>query len=81
MPQVIIHQNEDGGVAIIVPTQSALSRYSIEAIAIKDVPAGKPFKIIDATEIPADRTERNLWTVDPATLTDGVGGESNEFGG
>jgi hypothetical protein len=81
MNKRIVYQNDDGGIAIIIPTQAALSRYGVEAIAIKDVPSGKPFKIIDATEIPADRAERNLWTVDPATLTDGVGGESNEFGG
>lgn len=49
------------------------------AVAIKDVPFGKPFKIIDVADIPADRTFRDAWTVDEATLTDGVGGESNEF--
>jgi hypothetical protein len=49
------------------------------AIAIKDVPAGKPFKIVDAADIPSDRSERDAWTVDEADLTDGIGGESNEF--
>ena len=81
MTQVIIYQNDEGGVSVVHPTVEALSIYGIEAVAIKDVPAGKPFKIIDASEIPTDRTERNLWTIDPALLTDGVGGESNEFGG
>ena len=81
MTQVIVFQNNEGGVAIVYPTSEALASHTIAEIAIKDVPAGKPFKIVDASELPTDRTERNLWTVDPALLTDGVGGESNEFGG
>jgi hypothetical protein len=81
MNQVIIFQNDDGGVSVIYPTPEALASHTIAEIALKDVPAGKPFKIVDISEIPTDRTERNLWTVDPALLTDGIGGESNEFGG
>ena len=42
----IIYQNDDGGVSIIVPTESALATMTIEDIALKDVPAGKPFKIV-----------------------------------
>ena len=79
MPQVIIYKQDNGVVAIIRPTEEALNIYGIEAIALKDVPAGKPFKIIDASEIPADRSQRDAWTVDEADLTDGVGGESSEF--
>jgi hypothetical protein len=47
----------------------------ILAVALKDVPAGKPFKIIDASDIPSDRSQRNAWTVDEAELTDGAGAE------
>ena len=79
MYQVIIYENEQGGVAIVRPTQEALEQHGIQAIAIKDVPAGKPFKIVDVSEIPTDRTERDAWAVDEADLTDGIGGESNEF--
>lgn len=79
MTQRIIFKNDDGGISIIIPTQEALDLHGIQAIAIKDVPAGKPFKIVDAANIPTDRTERDAWTVDEADLTDGVGGESNEF--
>lgn len=78
MAQVIIYKNDDGGVSVIHPTQEALEIYGIDAIAKKDVPAGKPYKIIDSTELP-DRTQRNQWGVDEADLTDGIGGESNEF--
>jgi hypothetical protein len=34
---------------------------TIEEIAAKDVPAGKPFKIVDVSDIPSDRTFRNAW--------------------
>ena len=33
----------------------------MEWIANKDVPAGKPFKIVDVTDIPSDRTFRDAW--------------------
>ena len=65
--------------AVIIPTPDALATYGIEAIALKDVPAGLPFKIIDASDIPTDRTERNLWTVDEADLTDGIGADYDTF--
>ena len=34
---------------------------TIDEIAAKDVPAGKPFKIVEAADIPADRTFRDAW--------------------
>ena len=55
----IIYPTDDGGVAVIVP--AAECGLSIEEIAAKDVPAGKPFKIVDVADIPADRTFRNAW--------------------
>ena len=79
MNQRIIYSTDDGGVAIIVPTPEALEQYGIEAIALKDVPTGKPFKIVNITDIPSDRTFRGAWEVDATTLTDGVGAKSNEF--
>jgi hypothetical protein len=79
MTQVIIYNQDNGVVAVIIPTPEALDAHGIQAIAIKDVPAGKKFKIVDAADIPTDRSEREAWTVDEADLTDGIGGESNEF--
>jgi len=55
----IIYPNDDGGVAVIIP--AADCGLTIEAIAAKDVPAGKPFKIVDVADIPTDRTFRNAW--------------------
>jgi hypothetical protein len=77
--QVIIYKQNNGVLAVIRPTVEALELYGIEAIAAKDVPAGKPYKIVDASEIPTDRSQRNAWTVDDAELTDGVGAEYDTF--
>lgn len=77
MNKVIIYQNDEGGVTIFTPTPEALSQYSLQLIASVVVPAGKPYKIIDSSELPSDRSMRNAWTVDEADLTDGVGSEYN----
>ena len=61
MTQRIIYQNNDGGVAIVIPTPEALDTMTIEEIAAKDVPAGKEFKIVDVSDIPEDRTFRSAW--------------------
>ena len=79
MTQLIIYNQDNGIPAVVMPTQEALEQHGIQAIAIKDVPAGKPYKIVDVADIPSDRTFRNAWTVNEADLTDGVGAESNEF--
>ena len=75
----IIYKNGDGGISVITPAPGALEIYGINAIAQKDVPAGLPYKIIDATDLPS-RDQRVLWDVDSALLTDGVGAASNTFG-
>jgi len=77
MTQVIIYKQDNNILAVVIPTQEALNVYGIMAIAIKDVPSGKPFKIIDASELPTEPQE--TWLVDEADLNDGVGGESDEF--
>lgn len=77
--QVIIYQKDAGGISVIYPMPETIEIYGIDAIATKDVPAGKPYKIVDSADIPTDRTLRSNWTVDEADLTDGVGSESNEF--
>ena len=70
MNKRIIYQNDNGGVAVLIPADCGLT---IEEIAAKDVPTGKAYKIVDVSEIPTDRQWRNEWTVDEADLTDGVG--------
>jgi hypothetical protein len=55
----IIYPTDEGGVAIIVPAPEC--GLTIEQIAAKDVPSGKPYQIVDVSEIPSDRTWRNAW--------------------
>jgi hypothetical protein len=54
MNQRIIYPNDDGGVFVIIPA------VSIE-LAMKDIPQGKPYKIVDVSDIPTDRTFRDAW--------------------
>jgi hypothetical protein len=61
MNQRIIYKKQDGGIAIIIP--AAECGLTIEEIAAKDVPAGLQYFIVDASEIPTDRTFRNAWEI------------------
>jgi hypothetical protein len=61
MTQRIIYPTDEGGVAIVIPSPEALETMTIEEIAAKDIPKGKPYKIIDTTDVPTDRTFRNAW--------------------
>ena len=61
MNQRIIYPTDDGGVAILIPTTEYLETHTIEELAAKDVPEGKPFQIVDASDIPSDRTFRDAW--------------------
>ena len=61
MENRIIYEGDNGGVAVIIPAPEFADQ--IEAIAAKDVPAGKPFRIIDDRELPSrDSRDRWLWT-------------------
>lgn len=59
MNQCIIYPTDEGGVAVIIPAPEC--GLKIEEIAAKDVPKGKPFKIVDVADIPSDRTFRAAW--------------------
>jgi hypothetical protein len=61
MNQRIIYPNDEGGVSILIPAPEYLADHTIEELAAKDVPVGKPFKIVDAADIPTDRTFRDAW--------------------
>jgi hypothetical protein len=75
----IIYRTDEGGLAVIVPSDNALAEHTIQEIAEKDVPAGKAYKIVSVDDIPSDRTFRNAWEVDEADLTDGIGADRNTF--
>jgi len=76
--KVVIYKQDGGIPATLIPTTECLETHSIMEIAIKDVPAGKPFKIVDASELPQD-IPQEYWVIDDSELTDGIGGESSEF--
>ena len=59
MNQRIIYPTDDG-IAIIIPASDC--ELTIEEIAAKDVPEGKPYKIVDVADIPSDRTFRAAWS-------------------
>jgi hypothetical protein len=77
MTQVIIYNQDNGVPAVVAPTQEALDKYGIMAIAIKDVPHGKRFKILNASDLPD--TPQETWIIDDSDLNSGIGGQSNEF--
>lgn len=73
MSQVIIYNQDNGVLAVVYPTAEALASLDINAIAQKDVPTGKPYKIIETNELPATRELRDAWKIADNELTDGVG--------
>ena len=68
MNQKIIYPQETG-IAVITPT----GELSLEATALKDVPTGVKYKIIDVSDLPQERDFRNAWEYDFTTDFDGVG--------
>ena len=68
MNKKIIYPNETG-IAVIIPT----GELSVEETALKDVPTGVKFKIINVSDLPPDRDFRNAWEYDFSTDFDGVG--------
>lgn len=63
MSQCIIYPKDDGGVSILYPISE--QEISLEELANKRVPEGKPYKIINIQDIPEDRTFRNAWEYVP----------------
>jgi len=59
MNKRIIYPKTEGGVSIIIASPNW--KGTIEELAIKDVPTGLPYKIVDVSDIPSDRTLRNAW--------------------
>lgn len=55
----IIYPQDDGTVAIIVIAPNA--QLSLEEIIKRNVPTGKPYKIVDVADVPSDRTFRAAW--------------------
>ena len=55
----IVYTREDGRLIIKCPTDNC--GLTVEEIAKKDVPSGRPYKIVNVSTVPSDRTFRNAW--------------------
>jgi hypothetical protein len=62
MNKVIIYPNDEGWLSVVSPAPEC--GIPIEEIARKDVPAGKPYYIIDASLLPQDSIFFNAWEAD-----------------
>ncbi|HEX4843203.1 MAG TPA: hypothetical protein VFV57_05990 [Limnobacter sp.] len=56
----IVYLKEDGGIAVLQPTDEL----PIQQVARKDVPFQVPYIFADDSVIPEDRTFRNAWSAD-----------------
>ena len=79
--QVVIHKNTDGSIGITTPAQGM----DIVKVAKQVAQSGLPYKIVDRSEVDAMYAQygdlRNAWEWDESITPDGVGSESNSYGG
>ena len=68
MNQRIIYPNETG-IAVIIPSGDL----SVKETALKDVPTGVKYKIINVSDLPQERDFRGAWEFDFSKDSDGVG--------
>lgn len=60
MTQAIIYTQDNGNIALVMPT----GELPVEDVALKDVPAGVPYLIVDAADVPEDHTFFAAWEAD-----------------
>ena len=66
--RLVIYPNEDNGISVLHPALN--TGLTVEQIAVKDVPSGKPFKFITTDDLPTDedgnydRSFRAAWEAD-----------------
>ena len=60
MTQPLIYPQDDGTLALVIPT----GELPIEEVAQKDVPAGVPYLIVDSADVPQDHTFFGAWEAD-----------------
>jgi hypothetical protein len=75
MTQMIIYKSETGNAMLVIPAPNC--GVSIEEIARKDVPAGLPYHIVDASQVPQDQTFYAAWEADFTNPTGyGIGADA-----
>lgn len=62
MAEVILYPSDDGGLAVVNPVPG--TGLTTMQVALKDVPVGTPFLIVDSSELPADSEYRAAWEAD-----------------
>lgn len=55
----IIYPNDNDGIAVVIPAPGIE-----ETEALRAVPTGKPYLVMDVADIPTDRTFRDAWQAD-----------------
>ena len=66
MAKVIIFKNDNGGVAVCIPT----GELSIDAVLGKDVPTGRDARIVDSADLPEDDNDFfDAWEMDTKTVS------------
>jgi hypothetical protein len=60
--KVIIYPQENNSIALVIPAPEC--PISIQEVARKDVPAGVPFLIIDASQLPQEEEYFNSFEAD-----------------
>lgn len=63
--QVIIFQNDQGGVATCIPT----GELPIEQVLEKDCPKGRGARIVNMSDLPRDNDFYDAWEMDDKTVT------------
>lgn len=58
---IIIYKDQKGNACVLYPVSSP--ELSIEDIALRDVPEGTDYKIIESESLPEDKTFRNAWDI------------------
>jgi hypothetical protein len=56
----ILFTDSEGGVSIIIPSGSV-------EVAMKDIPEGVAYEVVDVADIPSDRSFRDAWEHDTTT--------------
>ena len=79
----ILYQPPGGPTAVLIPAIPqyiadgvlATKQLDVLQVGIKDVPAGLPFWIVRAADVPADRSMREAWALDTGSMGEphGVG--------
>ena len=66
MAKVIIFKNDNGGVAVCIPT----GEISIDAVMGKDVPTGRDARIVDSADLPEDDNDFfDAWEMDAKSVS------------